>query len=280
MRRRRLAYLPIVTYPDPPSEKALARAVEMAAILEAEISAAALTIHVTPVNNPLELGFLVDVPQMIRTTEEKSRDTGSRLTQIIGALCSERSVGCECGVDSVPLGDFSGAAVRARCFDVSLLPWAEGNSGLRALAEDIVFGSGRPAILLPEESAVGDLDAIAVAWDGGRVAARALADAMPFIGDAAQIVVLTVTDEKELGDSVAASTLVASLERRGLTARAETVEAGDASIATALQDHALGAGAGMLVMGGYGHSRLRDFVLGGATQGVLTDLRLPVLLSH
>ena len=71
-----------------------------------------------------------------------------------------------------------------------------------------------------------------------------------------------------------------SLEERGLTAAARDAELGGRSIGAALQAAAVEAGAELLVMGGYGHSRLRDFVLGGATRDVFADLRLPVLVSH
>ena len=64
------------------------------------------------------------------------------------------------------------------------------------------------------------------------------------------------------------------------SAEALAIRAEDCEISTTLQEHALELGAALLVMGGYGHSRVRDFVLGGATEGVLSDLRLPVLLSH
>ncbi|BAB52838.1 mlr6573 [Mesorhizobium japonicum MAFF 303099] len=74
--------------------------------------------------------------------------------------------------------------------------------------------------------------------------------------------------------------LALGLRTRGLMAEAASVQARDRSIGTALQEHDLKIGGNLLVMGGYGHSRVRDFVLGGATEDILTDLRLPVLLSH
>ena len=77
-----------------------------------------------------------------------------------------------------------------------------------------------------------------------------------------------------------ANTLPQGLRTRGLAAKATSIQAGHRSIGAALQEHALKIGGNLLVMGGYGHSRVRDFVLGGATEGILADLRLPVLLSH
>jgi nucleotide-binding universal stress UspA family protein len=92
--------------------------------------------------------------------------------------------------------------------------------------------------------------------------------------------VVTVQGEKALSGPGIAQTLTASLERRGYSARAVNITLEGRTIAKALQDTALSEGAQLLAMGGFGHSRLRDFILGGATKGVFSDLRLPVLLSH
>jgi nucleotide-binding universal stress UspA family protein len=147
-------------------------------------------------------------------------------------------------------------------------------------AEAVVFGSGRPAILLPEAVDVSTIDHVAVAWDGSRVAARAAADARPFLEHATRISVITVLDEKPLKEKDAGARLAGELRKHGLKAEAVPVHARDCPIAETLQQTALDNGCQLLVMGGYGHSRIRDFVLGGATEGVLSDLRMPVLLSH
>jgi len=92
--------------------------------------------------------------------------------------------------------------------------------------------------------------------------------------------VLTVTDEKPLSKTDLAGALAAVLQRRGYAATAIHVAVGGRKIADALQDAALAEGAALLAMGGFGHSRLRDFILGGATVGVLRNLTVPTLLSH
>lgn len=176
------------------------------------------------------------------------------------------------------MSDF--AASEARYFDVSILGLAQDIVGMREVAEAVIFGSGRPSILVPDNGPIKSIDHIAVAWDGSRVAARALSDARFLIGDATRITVITVADEKPLADQGAANRLATSLENRGLQAAAQTVTISGASIGSALQDAAIDAGAQLLVMGAYGHSRLRDFVLGGATRDILNNLKLPVLLSH
>ena len=91
---------------------------------------------------------------------------------------------------------------------------------------------------------------------------------------------MTVTGEKPLKEQEAAERLAQGLRQRGLAAQASSIIAEDCPIATTIQRHAVGLQADLLVMGAFGHSRVRDFVLGGATKGVLDNLLLPVLLSH
>jgi nucleotide-binding universal stress UspA family protein len=107
-----------------------------------------------------------------------------------------------------------------------------------------------------------------------------LCDALPLLAAGGRVSVVTVQDEKSLSGSGIAHALAAALERRGYAAKAVNIALDGRTIATALQDTALSEGAQLLAMGGFGHSRLRDFILGGATKGVLSDLRLAVLLSH
>src|SRR5690606_17059977 len=171
-------------------------------------------------------------------------------------------------------------AQSARYHDLTLMGWAADNPGVRTLAEGILFGSGRPTVLMSETTALEPIDHIAIAWDGSRVAARAVADARPFLERASVISVITVFGEKPLNDQDAGDRLAESLRHAGLNASFSATRAEGVPIGEALQAHAAEIGAKMLVMGGFGHSRFRDFVLGGATAGVLTQLQMPVLLSH
>ena len=107
-----------------------------------------------------------------------------------------------------------------------------------------------------------------------------MADAALLFEQVARISVLTVVDEKPLKHNDIAERLADGLRKRGIAAEGFSIAAEDCAIGTSLQEHALERGARLLVMGGYGHSRVRDFVLGGATKDVLRDLQLPVLVSH
>jgi nucleotide-binding universal stress UspA family protein len=277
---KRQAILPLVTYPDPNSESVAANAVAMAAFLEVDLHGLALNADIPPVSSALSR-VLLDVPGMIREAEALSRKHGSRL--LAALVRGSLKAGVEATVnelDFAPALLSEAAAVHARYFDIALLGWERENSTSRSTAEAVVFGSGRPAILLPEHAAVGTVDHIAIAWDGGRAAARAVGDATVLLDRATKISVITVVDEKPLREKNAGERLAGGLRNRGLEAEVVTTVTRGRAIGAALQEQAVELDAGLLVMGGYGHSRVRDFVLGGATQGVLDDLRLPVLLSH
>ena len=174
----------------------------------------------------------------------------------------------------------SAAAIEARYFDLSLVPWSAEAVAAQDMAQSLVFGSGLPVVLVPPAAAKGAVDHIAIAWDESRVAARALCDALPLLSAGGHISVLTVQDEKSLRGAGLAQTLAVSLELRGYNAKAVDLTLDGRTIAEVLQDGARAQGAQLLAMGGFGHSRLRDFILGGATKGVFGDLRIPTLLAH
>lgn len=274
------AFVPFVTYPQSNSDACATHAASFAARIGATLHAVAINADIPDISNPLST-WLLDTPALIRQAEAASRQRGEHLLARLKVKADELGVAIETTAVTAPiamLGEV--AASRARYFDLGLVGWEAGNATSRMTAETVIFGSGRPTILLPELSDTLALDHLAIAWDGSRVAARALADAGVLLQRASHISVITVHDEKPLPEKDIGERLTAMLRRRGHSAEAVPVNAEDCPIAESLQQTAIEHGAGLLVMGGYGHSRLRDFVLGGATDGVLRDLLLPVLISH
>jgi len=212
--------------------------------------------------------------------EAASRHNGERLLAKVTEEGTRQGIAVATESEAVLLatqGEI--AAEHARYFDLAVVGWAPNDPASRMIAEAMIFGSGRPVVLWPDSASSTTIDRVAIAWDGSRVAARAVHDALPFLMVASKIHVLTASDEKPL-KTAGGERLAASLRERGMNAEAEDIKAEDYPIGMTLQDRAIEKGAELLVMGGYGHSRFRDFVLGGATEGVLADLRLPVLMSH
>lgn len=274
------AFVPLVTHPEANSDAFGAHATAAAAILGAGIHALAVNASIPKVSNALSR-MLLDTPELIRQAETASRERGNQLLALLKEKAAATGIDFTGEAVSAPLPLMTEvAADHARYYDLSLVGWEAGNSTAQATAEAVVFGSGRPTILLPELVDVSSFDHIAIAWDGSRVAARAVADAQSLLKRAHRVSVLTVVDEKPLKEKAPEERLASALRQRGVDAEAVTITGQDCPIAQTLQQTAIERGCQLLVMGGYGHSRLRDFVLGGATQGVLSSLLMPVLLSH
>ncbi len=274
------AIAPLVTYPDPHPEAAAAGAAAVAALLGADLHALALEVDIPPVSNTLSR-MLLSLPEMIADTEKASARNGRTLLAAAKAGAADGVAVTSEVAKAQPALMGEEAARHARYFDLALIGWASGNPGISLVAEAVLFGAGRPLLLFPADAVPSaPLDHIAIAWDGSAVAARALADARPLVARAKRVSVVTVTDEKRLEDRHAGEKLVAALQVAGVDASLAPAAKSDRPIAARLQGLARDAGADLLVMGGFGHSRLRDFVLGGATAGVLGELAMPVFLSH
>ena len=279
MTRTRIAYMPLATYPDTVGDEAITSATRFAASIGCALHVEAFSIDLPRVSSGLG-DYLIDIPGVIRAAEERSKAECQRVQELLQKVATSQNES-RCTTHRVPLGAvFGAAASKARYYDLTLLPWSAHAGAASDMAEAIVFGSGRPAVLVPPAGQFSSLDRIAVAWDGSRVAARALADAIPLLAEGGEIFVLTIEDEKPLEGTNLADVLASSLERQGHSATPVRISLGKSGISDALQETALSKGCQLLVMGGFGHSRIRDFVLGGATKGVLAALRLPVLLSH
>lgn len=183
----------------------------------------------------------------------------------------------EAGLEDVP----SAFGRLARTFDIAIVSQSEPEK-LRPedrIVEAALFESGRPVIAVPYIQKDGlKLDRALVCWDGSRTAARALADAMPLLEFSKSIELVTVENGHK-GDNVRLADVDRHLARHGLKAEAKRISA-DVDVASAILSHAADSSADFIVMGGYGHSRLREFILGGVTRDMLGAMTVPVLMSH
>jgi nucleotide-binding universal stress UspA family protein len=147
--------------------------------------------------------------------------------------------------------------------------------------EGVLFESGRPVIFVPFIHRGGvKLERIIICWNGSRVAARAVADSLPFLKKAKQVEIVIISDKPGKQDELPGADLGAHLARHGLKVDVKRITSPDIDVPSTLLSYAADSAADMIVMGGYGHSRLREFVLGGATRGVLESMTVPVLMSH
>jgi nucleotide-binding universal stress UspA family protein len=152
-----------------------------------------------------------------------------------------------------------------------------------AIVEAAFMDTGRPALVVPYVGAEAlPPKRILVAWDGSREAARSVHDALPLLRQAEEVVILII-DAGKLGPRFGpqpGAGILAHLGRHGVTVRVKAVGSGGATIAELILIQAATEKADLLVMGGYGHSRLREMILGGVTRHMLERMSLPVLFAH
>ena len=171
----------------------------------------------------------------------------------------------------------------ARCFDLAIVGQAkpEPSAAEEKIAESALFGSGRPVIFVPYiQKAPLKLDRVMVCWDGSRPAVRAIADAMPLLERAGNVEVVIVANERGKREEIDGADMGQHLARHGLNVEVQRITRDDTDVADTLLSHAADAGTDFIVMGGYGHSRLREFVFGGVTRSMLRSMTVPVLMSH
>jgi nucleotide-binding universal stress UspA family protein len=171
----------------------------------------------------------------------------------------------------------------ARRFDLAVVGQARPKEGAseELLIEGALFESGRPVVVVPYvQTRAVTLERVLVCWDGSRPATRAIADALPFLRRAKAIDIVAVSGERGKGGELAGTNMARHLARHGLEVALKRVAAGNVDVPSAIASHAAETGADFMVMGGYGHSRLREFILGGVTRTILTSSTIPVLMSH
>ncbi|MGB8606071.1 universal stress protein [Bradyrhizobium sp.] len=180
------------------------------------------------------------------------------------------------------------AATRAvtemsRLYDLNIVAQPDRSNPSQAdfLSETVLFGSGRPVLMVPyiTRSPIGT-DRVLICWDGGVPAARAVHDAIPFLRKAKTIDIVAVNESEDATSEISSTALIAHLARRDLSARPHRLKADASNIHNAILSLAADYNTDLIVMGGYGHSRLREFILGGTTRGMFESLTVPALISH
>ena len=182
------------------------------------------------------------------------------------------------------LADIPGNFVQpARLADLSMVPMKSNDGRSEKIAERLVFESGRPILMCPEES-VADLpivfDRVMIAWDHTAPAARAVADALPLLQEAEDVRVVTATDNKTLAEMESGASLVGHLAEHGINATFETVRIDGSSVGKVFEAYVKKNAIDLLVMGAYRHSRMNEIVWGGATKTVIGRPPCWVMMSR
>jgi len=255
-------------------------AVSVAAALEAHLTGVAFIYDpVVPISGA---GY---IPAEVIETQRDDNEAAAE-----AAIKSFTAASNQAGISAEPLmtsASLAGAgdhfARMARRFDLAIVGQAqpEVSSMEQVIGETTLFESGRPMIVVPYiQKAPFKTDNVMICWDGSRTATRAVADAIPIIGNSGLVEIVIVANERGKQDEIEGADIGQHLARHGLKVDVHRISGGNIDVGDALLSHAADSGADLMVMGGYGHSRLREFVLGGVTRSIFESMTVPVLLSH
>ena len=230
--------------------------------------ASVAALHVKPMVIIYSNGMGMEMTPALVEAQEQELEAAAKATEAMVKAHAERAKTpiewrCEEGDQQAV------AAIHARYADLVIAS--------PDVARDLVFAAGVPVLAVPDGAKAKALKRVLVAWNGSREAARAVRDAADLLAaaKAVTVVVFDPTAGRSIGQDI--SRLLAS---HGIKVEVRELVSKDAAIGGLLLQEAKTGGVDLLVMGAYGHSRFREWVLGGATEEVLSDATLPVLLSH
>jgi len=255
-------------------------AVSIAEAFEAHIAGIAFAYD--PVITPTVMDGLSAA--WVDTQRTENRAAAQAAIDRFEALAKREGLSAEHRIIEASLGGAASLFGRiARRFDLAVVGQMDPERMMPddLLIESALFESGRPVVVVPYIQKAGlKLDRVMVCWDSSRNAARAIADALPFLKRGKMIEIVMVASGGGKTDELPGVDLGEHLARHDLKVDVKRLVATDVDVANVILSHAADCGADFIVMGGYGHSRLREFVLGGATRGILESMTAPVLMAH
>lgn len=255
-------------------------AASVAAALEAHLTGVAFIYDpVVPISGA---GYIP--AEIIETQREDNETAAEAAIKSFTAATEQLGISAESLMTSASLAAAGDQFARmARRFDLAIIGQAERetSSTEQIIGETALFESGRPVIMVPYiQRAPFKTDNVMICWDGSRTAARAVADAIPIIRKSGRVEIVIVASDRGKQDEIEGADIGQHLARHGLKVDVHRISGGNIDVGDALLSHAADSGADFMVMGGYGHSRLREFVLGGVTRSIFESMTVPVLLSH
>ena len=265
--------------------EAAGRRVEAAVALAAANDARLTGIYAVPSMNLPGYAEVQIAAEVLAAHAEQVEETAKETRRAFEDRVGKAGVGVEWRSGEADPADL--LALHGRYADIVVIGQPEPDTGLLMGGDDlpdrVFMDVGRPVLLIPY---AGDFPTIGkrvmVAWDGSRTATRAVHDAMPFLERADAVSIMCVNPPKGangLGDLPGAD-IAAHLARHGIKAEADHIHSKDVPVADMLASRAADFGADLMVMGAYGHARVREMILGGVTRAMLESMPVPVLMSH
>ena len=225
-------------------------------------------------------------PEFLDSMQQRVRERAEAALARFAEVAGRNQISFETRIDRVLYTEVVDAlATNARYADLVIVGQADPDDpeGPRYLPEGVTLGSGRPSLVIPYIGPTPTLgQRVTVAWNAGREAARAVNDALPILAGAQAVDVVTVNpSEAPFGHGEEPGADIAlHLARHGVKVEVQRIDTRDLDVANAILSHVADRGSDLLVMGAYGHSRLRELVLGGVTRTILHDMTVPVLIAH
>jgi nucleotide-binding universal stress UspA family protein len=273
--------LPLVGEPSAAAIAAIDKCVAVAGVVGARVTAMAVEedILVRPkvtISDDLDNTAAVEAVRSVSDAHGLLKAFDAAATRL--AVRNEQKLGRLAAADIA-----TNMAVCARLKDLSIVPVKPGDDRSEKLVERLIFESGRPILMCPEEFA-GELavvfDKVVIAWDHTAPAARAIADALPMLRAAADVRIITATDKTTPAEQESGTALVNHLAEHGIKATFETIKIEGSSVGKVFEAYVKANAIDLLIMGAYRHSRLNEIVWGGATKTVIGRPPCWVMMSH
>jgi nucleotide-binding universal stress UspA family protein len=224
--------------------------------------------------------------EMLETLQRGAREQADAALERFTDAARRNAISFEARVDRVLYTAVADAlATNARYADLAILGQADPDDGELPsyLPEEVTLASGRPTLVVPYVGPAATLgQRVTIAWDASREAARAVNDALPFLERAATVGVVSVnpSDQPFRHGEQPGADIALHLARRGIKVEVQRIDSRDVDVPNTILSHLADQGSDLLVMGAYGHSRLRELVLGGVTRTILRTMTVPVLMAH
>ena len=254
--------------------------ISLAASLNAHVDAVAVGYVASTAAYVMEGGAAVAA--VFEMERERAVERAEAALAVFGSEARNADISCTCHpLGAIPADAAGSLGEMARLHDLSIVlqPDSEQVTFDNDIPREILFQAGGPVLFLPYTFR-GTFKAkrIGICWDGSRVAARALRDAATFLARAEEVAIIAI-NEADTAPGVSAN-LAKHLGRRGLSPRTISLSAARADIQPTILSLAADENLDVLVMGGYGHSRLQERFLGGVTRAMLEAMTIPTLMSH
>jgi nucleotide-binding universal stress UspA family protein len=256
--------------------------ISLAAGLNAHLDAVAVGYVAT------SAAYIMEGGAAVAAVFEMERESAVERAEAALAVFKSKAMNAGISYTCHPLGAMPGDAVgllgeMARLHDLSIVLQPDPAQGSldNDVPREILFQAGGPVLFLPYTfRGAFKAKRIGICWDGSRLAARAMRDAAPFLARAEEIVIIAINETDMVPEEVSTRNLARHLGRRGLSTRTVNLSAARSDIQPTMLSLAADENLDLLIMGGYGHSRLQERFLGGVTRAMLEAMTVPTLMSH